>query len=436
MVAQGTQPDLIITALLEALRVESRRRGAEDTLIKAGASAVSGVGALITDDDSSVARSAKHILSKIGVPALPLVWIAFADKSNTERRDAALDIFLAMPTHVVRDELVLLLKSDTSEDIAMAVALLLERVRDEKVRSYADDKMVPELLNTLLTSTPDASDQRLLALLLLLGEQDVLDDLLQALDTSPQYRKQLVYLLLQFSPATHRDLLQVLSDTSTSPSLRADLVGILGMLSAPNEVITYAESLSRFGISSTHESALDSTQLALAQHALGGLLAGGQWDEQRLKDLRATSKEGSVTHELSSVLLGWRYEPQLAQLQAKLEMEQAEHRNDVLTFTQKVVENQERISELETDLEQVRAEHGRRGNELQDVKKEREQLKKSAEQTKLELEKFKRDAEQAKRENDSLRKSTEQTKREHESLTKELHGLREQIRRISVPNKP
>ena len=416
MIQKGVYSDFIITELLASLRVEEQRRGAEDALIKAGALVVPSVGELLTDENDAVARSAKHILSNIGVPALPFVWTAFTDKINPRRHDAALEVFLAMPTSVIKDELVTLLKSDRSEDIAMAVALLFERVHDESVRQYADDRMVPELLNVLLKNPFDVSDQRIMALLLLLGEQDVFDHLLPTLNDEPQYRKQLAYLLLQFSPATYHDLIDIFNDASTSQELRADLASVLGMLMAPNEVINYAESLNKFGISDTHATALDSSQLALAQRALGGLLVGGHWNEQRLKELRATSKEESVIHELSGVLLGWRYEPLLQQ-------EKEERKRERTEFLAEMTTKQKRINELESDLDQVRAEHGLRGDELQKTAKEKDALSKEKEAIAKEKDALKKQLEQAEREKDLLNMRINKVQSEKQQLEQQIKQL-------------
>ncbi|HCI78634.1 MAG TPA: hypothetical protein DHW02_02970, partial [Ktedonobacter sp.] len=432
MISKGVYRDFIISELLASLRVEEQRRGAEDALIKAGAPVVTPVGELLTDEDDAVARSAKRILSNIGVPALPFVWMAFTDKSTIKRHDAALEVFLAMPTSVIKDELVALLRSDRSEDIAMAVALLFERVHDESVRQYADDKMVPELLNALLKNpfdVNDLSDQRIMALLLLLGEQDVFDHLLQSLDDEPQYRKQLAYLLLQFSPATYHDLLDTFNAASTSQELRADLASILGMLIAPTEVITYAESLNKFGISDAHATALDSSQLALAQRALGGLLAGGHWNEQRLKELRTNSKEGSVIHELSGVLLGYRYEPLIQNMKAEAEKEKEQRKIERAEFLAEMTTRQNRISELESDLDKVRAEHGLRGDELQKSAKEKDALSKEKETLAKEKDALKKELEQATKDKDALNMRINK-------IQTEKQQLEQQIKQLSASIKP
>lgn len=268
-----------------------------------------------------------------------------------------------------------------------------------------------------------------MALLLLLGEQDIFDHLLQALDSEPHYRKQLVYLLLQFTPATHHDLIDMFVDASTSQELRADLAGILGMLSAPDKVIDFAESLSTFGISENHETALDSAQLALAQHALGGLLVGGQWNEQRLRELRSNSKEGSVIHELSSVLLGWQNEPLLQNARAKTEEEKKRREIALETFKTELTEKQNRISDLESDLDKVRAEHGLRGDELQKTAKEKDTLGKEKETLAKEKEALKKQLEQAEKEKDALNAKIR-------SVQSEKQKLEQQIKQLSASINP
>lgn len=138
---QGLQ-DEVLDALLQSLSIDERRRGAEISLVKIGAPAVPRVGDLIVHQNLALARSAKLIMRDIGVPALPFIWNAHSDKNNPARRSAALEVFHNMPTEVIQDELVTLLVSHQSEDIAMAVSLLLDRIYDENQQEYADRIMI------------------------------------------------------------------------------------------------------------------------------------------------------------------------------------------------------------------------------------------------------------------------------------------------------
>ncbi len=419
---KGPQHKAVLDSLLQALYLDDRRRGAEEALIKIGALAVSGVGELIVDPNPQVSRSAKHILGKIGVPALALVWHAINDQDVSERRTAAMEIFQAMPTSVIKDELVLLLGRDKSGDIAMAVALLLERVRDESVRHYADRQMIPEMLAFVQAhDTPDAerTNQRIIALLLLLGEDTMLDHLLQSLNDNPDHKKQLAYILLLLGSETQATLLEAFNDPDTSLPLRSDLAAMLGMRGMPNEIVEYAKNLSTYGLSSSRTSVLFPRQLVLSHRALGGLLAGGQWNEQKIQELRDASQEGSPARELFNELLGWRYEPQLAQLQSQIQVDREAHRQEVVTLTGRIVSDQAKIRSLDDALEQIKREHGVRGDELSQTAKEKDAIRAN-------LDKITRD-------NNELTQRLDRLQKENQAL-QDLH--RQLSNQLNVPNTP
>ncbi len=412
----------VLDSLLQALYLDERRHGAEEALIKIGSPAVSSVGELIVDPHPLVARSAKNILGKIGVPALALVWQAINDKSNPDSRDAAMEIFQSMSTSVIKDELVRLLGSDKSEDIAMAVALLLERVRDESVRQYADREMIPEMLTYVQShDTPDAerTNQRIVSLLLLLGEKIVLDHLLKALDEEPQHKKQLAYMLLLFGPQTHDALLDTFNNPDTSLELRADLAAVLGTVAAPDVVTEYAKNLSSYGFSSSRTSILFPKQLVLSHRALGGLLASGQWDESKIREMRDASQEGSPARELFNELLGWRYEPQLTQLQSQVQVDREAHRQEVVTLTGRIVTDQAKIQTLEDELEQIKREHGVRGDELSQTAKEKDAIRANLDKTT--------------KENADLTQKVDRLQKENQALQDRIDQIAHQLNPSSKP---
>ena len=422
LASKGPQHKIVLESLLQALRVDEQRRGAEEALIKIGSAAVSGVGELMVDTNAQVARSAKHILGKIGVPALALVWQAVNDNDVSERRTAALEIFQSMPTSVIKDELVLLLGRDKSGDIAMAVALLLERVRDESVRHYADREMIPEMLAFVQAhNTIDAerTNQRIMALLLLLGEKTVLAHLLKALNDNADHAKQLVYMLLLFGSETQATLLEAFNDPDTSSPLRADLAAMLGMRGMPNEITEYARTLSSYGLSSSRTSVLFPKQLVLSHRSLGGLLAGGQWDEQKIREMRDASQEGSPARELFNELLGWRYEPQVLQLQNQIQTDRETHRQEVTTLTGRIVADQAKIRGLDDELEQIKRDHGVRGDELNQTSKEKDAIRAN-------LDKITKD-------NNELIQRLDRLQKENQAL----HDQNRQIaNQLNVPNTP
>lgn len=405
---KGTQQRLVLDSLLAALYIEERYRGASDALIKIGAPAVPRVGELITEHNRSVAKSAKYILSKIGVPALPFIWAAHSDKSNPARREAAIEIFQGMPTSVIKDEMVALLSSSKPNDIAMALALLMERIQEEATRHYAEREMIPELIEYVQTHNVEETNLRILALLLLLGEHIIVDHFMQTLDDFPQRRKQLTYILLLLGTETQQALLEMFNDPDTTPALRTELAAVLGMMSAPQVISEYAQNLSSYGIAANRAKPLSPEQLAIALHALGGLLASGHWNVRKLQELHSASREGSPTRELFNVLLGWCYEPQLTKLQSDLQSEQEAHRQEVLSLTARIVADQNRIQTLEDDLEQLQREHGSRSDELFHTTRQNEELNSTLRQMTQERNSLRLQLEHVRRDNEALREQVEQ----------------------------
>src|SRR5581483_9083448 len=185
---------------------------------------------------------------------------------------------------------------------------------------------------------------------------------------NPQHRKQLSYVLLLMGTKTQELLLDVFSDTETTIELRTDLAAILGMMAAQDAITEQARNLSKYGLSANRTSVLFPEQLAISHRALGGLLASGQWNIRRLQEMRDACKEGDPARELFNVLLGWRYEPQIARLQSDLQAEREAHTQEVVKLTARIAADQKQISSLDEELEKIREEHGFRGDELQQVK--------------------------------------------------------------------
>ena len=202
--------------------MDEQRQGAEIALIRNGGLAVSRVGELIVNPNASVARSAQFILGEIGIPALSFIWTAQSDRSNLARREAAMAVFRHMPPEVIKDELVTLLVGEDRDDIAMAVSLLLARVHEEASSDYQEHVMVPELIDFVQTSTQPDTNLRIMALLLLMGEQTITDHLVQALRNDPQQSNNLLYLFF-LSAATQHVLLDIFDDASSPMALRAEV---------------------------------------------------------------------------------------------------------------------------------------------------------------------------------------------------------------------
>jgi DNA repair exonuclease SbcCD ATPase subunit len=144
------------------------------------------------------------------------------------------------------------------------------------------------------------------------------------------------------------------------------------MMSAPREIISYAQNISSYGLSSNRTGVVHSEKLSVALRALGGLLASGYWSTQKLLELRDASKSGDPARELFNILLGWRYEPQIAKLQSDLEVQRETFKSEILALTERILAEQRRAQTLESDLEKLQKEHGFRGEELHQVSRERD----------------------------------------------------------------
>ena len=183
-----------------------------------------------------------------------------------------------------------------------------------------------------------------------LGEHAISDHLVQSLDDHPQHRKQLIYVLPLLRADTQKALLDMFSDPATSVTLRAELAALLGMMTAPEIVVESAQNLSKYGgICSTRTSVLYPDQFAISLRALGGLLAGGHWNARKLQELRDASKEASPLHELTSVLLGWRYAPLVTKLQKDLENEKDAHQKETAALTLRIINEQNRALAAEDE---------------------------------------------------------------------------------------
>jgi hypothetical protein len=431
---QATYQNTVLDDLIEALSLEERRRSAATALVKIGTPAVPRVGALITAQNASVSKAAKDILRDMGVPALSFIWTAHSDSSNVVRRNAALEVFHSMRPEVIKDELIALLLSDKPGDTAMAVALLLERMHSEAETDYADRVLIPELIDYVRLHGIDNANLRVLALLLLLGEHAIVDHLIQSLDEYPQHAKQLTYVLLLFSSKTQQLLMNVFQDDDASPELRTEIAAVLGMTSAPDPVTDYVHNLSTYGMSATRTSVLFPEQLSIALRALGGLLASGHWNARKLQELRDASQQGDPARELFNVLLGMRYEPQIARLERDLQDERDAHKKEIYALTARIVGDQKRIQTLEEELEEVKREHGFRGDELHQTKQEKEVLNKNIDKMLQERDVVQSEFEQMQQELDRMHADLLRALRDNDDLAGELQNMHEENKSLYQQN--
>jgi HEAT repeat protein len=416
--------DIVMNELLAALRMEQRRHGAEITLVEIGEKAVPGIGNLITDSDPPVAQAAQNILCEMGVPAFSFIWAAHSDTTNRARRTAARNIFRRMRTVIIKDELVHLLKSSDPDDISMALALLIERINDETIQADREHEMVPALLEYVQTHSDERASLRIVALLLLLGGNVVIDHMADILYNYPNHQQILVYAFLLLGDEGIEALLEIFYDPDTPTLLRAEAASLLGILAPNMDIREYASMLGEYGLWAGRlagmPDVLHPDRLAISLHALGGLLSGGHWDVNELQNLRNLSQEHSAARELYDILLGWRYSPQITMLENDLQHEREEHKQNIVKFSHEILDLRVHMSELEEQLEQIRKEHGFQGEELDQANKKIEELQHALNRAIQEKQSIQDNVQRTTQDRQTLRNSLQELTREKDALEQQV----------------
>ena len=331
-----------------------------------------------------------------------------------------MEVFRSMSADVIKDELVALLLSENRDDTAMAVSLLLERVHEESRQSYANHVMVPELIEYIQSQQMDTTNLRIIALLLLLGEPAFFDHLLDALAKTSQQHNQLLYIFLLLSDKSQKAILDTFEDPDTTNSLRTELATILGLLKTPRVITEYAQRVSSYGLVKNHKQVAYPEKLAISLRALGGLLASGQWNTRRLLEMRDRCADDDPTRELFNVLLGWRYEPLIAQIEDQMEVQRETFKKKALLLTERIMEEQKRAQGLEADLEKLNEEHGIRGDELQKVIRDRDNLRATIGKMTKENTDLRSSLEQTTKGRNALSAQLERVKRDYATLQQQL----------------
>ncbi|MEO6890857.1 MAG: HEAT repeat domain-containing protein [Ktedonobacteraceae bacterium] len=423
------QSDAALKGLLDALRDEQRRHGAEITLTELSGQAVARVGDLITDPDPQVALAAQRVLRDIGTPAFSFIWAACSDISNRPRRDAAMEIFSSMPTVVIKDELVAYLASDNLQDSTMATTLLRERIHDEEAsQQHSQQEMAPALLEYVYTHEGEEhTTLRIIALLLLIGGHDVVNHTVQALYDHPDYPNQLVQAFLFLGQEGEKALWTTFNDPLTPPELRARVVSVLGLIAPSPDIRDLATSLSQYGLSLDQANITNVERLEIALRALGGLLAGGHWNPTHLQELRRTSPQGSRERELYNVLLGWRYGAHITRLENDLQTERTLRREDIQNYTMQILEAQSHARDAEQETQEARGELEQVRQEFlhlqQDLALARRELDQSRQTHGVRAQELERELEQATRQTQRLQGIISQTVQEKKLVQDQVAQL-------------
>jgi hypothetical protein len=111
--------------------------------------------------------------------------------------------------------------------------------------------------------------------------------------------------------------------------------------------------------------------LEIALRALGGLLAGGRWNVDRLQDLLLKSEEGSPQYELYSILLGKQFSGQIEQHAQRIQQLEKELRSRRDEYEKKIRYEYDKNDKEEKKLNNIIF---RQRNEIIALKRQRDDL--------------------------------------------------------------
>jgi hypothetical protein len=344
--------------------------------VKLDAKVVEQVSKLVIDNDVTVALKAQEILSRIGPAALPFVWANYRNTRDDQLQEISRKIFSDMSTERIKDELIQRLIGEDRLKSEMAMTLLQERILVEDKKPSPDQKMIAALLGHVRTYGRENTNLRVIALLLLLPKDVVIRHLLPILQGEHQEWLIQIFLLLGLDGGQVAEVLRNIlrsQDPTTSHQLRQEVAAVMGFLGLEVDVSEYATTLSEYSYLLELKQAGPITRdpqklqqqregLEIALRALGGLLAGGKWNSERLLDLLRRSEEGSPTYELYSVLLGKQFSGQIEQLELDIRNTREEHKKQIKAhhketteLTKTISQQLRKINTLEKEIEVMRS---------------------------------------------------------------------------------
>jgi hypothetical protein len=330
--------DLVLQAILQALRNPSRRLGAHHTLVKCGPIAAQSVCELVREDDNDLVREARTILAEMGETAFPYIYQLAHDPQH---RAHAADIFQRIPVETISKGLLACFASDDRQKEEMAFYLLAMGMDDEDSSRPGSSSLTSALLaQTLEYANSDVCLRTLSGLLFFSrGRRSALTgQIVNTLTRTSEERFCIEYMraLLLLG----KDAVDPLGFAMITPALpekvRLEMIGTLATLAEDEQVTEYVKILA----ADTHGT-VNFLHRAPGLRALGGLLAGGVYDEKKLEEIRqdlssSSKPQDRAAFELFDVLLGKRNMPELVRLGEVVARQQADiDRLNKLTRQQK-----------------------------------------------------------------------------------------------------
>lgn len=316
----------VLRAVLAALRNPFQRVGAHQTLVKLGQIAAQSVYALLRENDNDLVREARAILAEMGETAFPYIYQLARDP---EHHAHAEDIFQLIPVEIISKGLLACFASNDKQQEETAFYLLAMGLDDKSSSRPRSSSLIGALLTQTL-EYPN-SDLRLRALSALLffsrrRRSEMAQQIVSALTQASEELFSREYMRILF--LLGEDAVDSLAFAMHTPDLpekvRLEMIGTLSTLAEDEQVTEYMKILAA-GSNGT----VNLLHRKLGLRALGGLLAGGIYNEQKLEEVRkglsASSKpQDRAAFEFFDVLLGKRNLPEIIRLQEVISRQQAD----------------------------------------------------------------------------------------------------------------
>jgi hypothetical protein len=316
--------ELVLQAVLEALRHPSQRLGAHHTLVKCGPIAAQYVCELVRENDNDLVREARTILAEMDETAFPYIYQLARDPQHHAHAE---DIFQLISVETISKGLLACFASNDRQKEEMAFYLLAMGMDGENSSRPGSPSLTSALLaQTLEYSNSDVCLRTLSALLFFSHgrrselAQQIVSTLTQA--SEEHFRTEYMRILFLLG----KDAVDPLGFAMNTPDLpekvRLEMIGTLGTLAEDEQITEYVKILAA-GSNGT----VNFLHRALGLRALGGLLVGGIYNEKKLQevltDLSTRSKpQDRAACEFFDVLLGKRNLPEIVRLHEVIKKQQ------------------------------------------------------------------------------------------------------------------
>ena len=272
--------ELVLQAILEALRNPSQRLGAHHTLVKCGQIAAQSVCELVRENDNDLVKEARTILAEMGETAFPYIYQLARDPQHHAHAE---DIFQLIPVETISKGLLACFASNDRQKEETAFYLLAMGMDNENSSRPGSSSLTSALLTQTLEYSNSDGFLRTLSALLFFSHgrrSELAQQIVSTLTQTSEEHSCTEYMRILF--LLGKDAIDPLGFAMNTPDLpekvRLEMIGTLSTLAEDEQVTEYVKILAA-GPNGT----VNFLHRAPGLRALGGLLVGGIYNEKKLK---------------------------------------------------------------------------------------------------------------------------------------------------------